>query len=160
VNVKHPLYRHMGGRSTVLSVIHEDAPQPIDGDVLRERLRAIWDDSMGAVTTHLDMLVSAGLVERTIVDQRDMYATVDWLDDMIADEGYMACAVSTVPRINAGSIECGRWVLMLGHELIAHASSLRALREGAPWPDGAVAWRVDAISREQLERDSAAGVRP
>lgn len=150
MNVKHPLYRAMVGRQMVLSAIHSHAPQPVDHERLGDDLLSVWDPTLGVIGVHLDMLVSAGLVERTITaDHRALYATESWLDDMIAEEGYMACALSTVPRIEATSIECGRWVLMLGHELIAHASSLRALREGAPWPGGAVAWHVDAISRAE-----------
>ena len=92
-------------------------------------------------------------------DRRDLYATVDWLDDKIADDGLMACALDTVPRINAASIESGRWVLLLGHEVIAHASSLRALREGSkPWPEGAVAWRVESTYR--LEPNESIEVQP
>lgn len=62
-----------------------------------------------------------------------------------------ACALKTLTRTDAASLECGRWVLMLGHEVIAHASSLAALREGQAWPDGAVAWRIDAVYRAQTE---------
>lgn len=116
----------------------------VRGEHRREDLLSVWDPTLGLIAVHLDMLVSAELITRTITaDHRALYATESWLDDMIAEEGYMACALSTVPRIEAASIESGRWVLMLGHELIAHASSLRALCEGSkPWPDGAVAWHV------------------
>mgnify|MGYP002145520978 CR=1 FL=1 len=160
MNVRHPLYRRMVGRQTVLAAIHEHTPQPVDGEALRAELREVWDETMGAVVTHLDLLVSSGMVDRTITeDRRDLYATVDWLDDKIAEEGLMACALDTVPRIDAATIESGRWVLMLGCEVIAHASSLRALREGSkPWPEGAIAWRVESTYR--LEPNESIEVSP
>lgn len=147
MNTHHPLYRYMVGRATVLELVRSRQPLAIPLRELLEDVQTVWDSTMGNAETHVAMLAAAGLIDRVEADGVVSYRVPEWLDDKIVEDGLEACVVETVPRIEAASLELGpgRWVLMLGHEIIAHASSLRALREGAPWPVGAVAWRLASV---------------
>lgn len=147
MNSRHPLYRYMVGRATVLELVRSRQPLAIPLRELLDELPAVWDSTMGNPETHVVMLAAAGLIDRVDADGIVSYRVPEWLDDKIVEDGLTACVVETVPRIEAAIIEPGRWVLMLGHEIIGHASSLAALREGAPWPDGAVAWCLASVTR-------------
>lgn len=159
MNPKHPSYRKVMGRATVIAAVLDRNPQWAHAAEVRQACAETWDATQGDVDEHLAVLSQTGVLdERACQDERGghEYRDPGILGDWIADAGLEAVAESTLVRLDASAeARAGRWLLLLGHEVIAHASSLEALRLGCGptgWPAGSVAVEVSrAYRREPTE---------
>lgn len=154
MNPIHPSYKKILGRATVIAAVLDRAPQWVHESEVRRVFGETRDDRYGNVDEHLAVLSQTGVLdERACQDERGghEYRDPGILEDWIADAGLEAVAESTLVRFDARTeARAGRWLLLLGHEVIAHASSLEALRLGCGptgWPAGAVAVEVSRAYR-------------
>lgn len=155
MNPIHPSYnrtRRIMGRATVIATMLDRAPQWVHESEVRRVFAETRDARYGDVGEHLAALTGV-LDERACQDERGghEYRDPGILLDWVYDAGLEAIAKATLARFNARmEVRAGRWLLLLGHEVIAHASSLEALRLGcgpAGWPAGAVAVEVSRAYR-------------
>ena len=151
MNPAHPSYRKIAlGRTSVLAAIWERKGEWVHETDIAEAVAETWDDTQGQVEVHLAALARAGSVdERASERGGHEYRDPGFLDDMVTECGLEAICWESVGYDPSPAVHAGRWLLLLGAEVIATASSFNALRlgQGGALPKGAVAIQAGAVHR-------------
>lgn len=151
MNPQHPRYRKIAlGRTSVLAAVWERKGEWVHEAEIAQVVTETWDDPQGNVLEHLAVLAQHGAVEERASDRGGHeYRDEGILDDWIVEAGLEAICEEASGWNPTGEVSAGRWLLMLGSQVIATASSLEALRlgQGREWPKHAVAIQVGATHR-------------
>jgi hypothetical protein len=151
MNPAHPSYRKIAlGRTSVLAAIWERKGEWVHETEIAQAVAVTWDKTQGEVEEHLAALAQYGAVEQRASERGGHdYRDEGILDDWIVEAGLEAICWQSVGYDPSPLLEPGRWLLVLGTEVIATASSFDALRlgQGKAWPKHAVAVQVGAVHR-------------
>lgn len=152
MDVRHPSYRKIAlGRTSVLAAVWEKKGEWVHESEVAEAVAETWDPTQGELEEHLAVLAQHG-----VIDQRGSergghdYRDPGILDDWVTDKGLEGICEESMSWDPSYDIQPGCWLIVLGSQVIATASSYAAMRMmlvGERLPKGAVMLKVSATHR-------------
>lgn len=152
MDARHPSYRKIAhGRTSVLAAIWERKGEWLHESEVAKAVAETWDSTQGELEEHLAVLAQYGAIDQRGSERGGHdYRDPGILDDWITEKGLEGICEESMAWDPSPYVVTGQWLLMLGAQVIATASSFEALRLGQGrdgWPKHAVAIEVRAVHR-------------